>query len=42
MDSNANPKVKTMEGEGVRVRSLARSTLGVEGVLELQDGDYEY
>jgi hypothetical protein len=24
-------KVKTMEGQGVRVRSLTRNTLGVEG-----------
>jgi len=31
MDSAVNPKVKTMEGEGVEVHSLARSTLGVEG-----------
>jgi hypothetical protein len=30
MDSTMNPKVKTMEGEGVRVCSLARNTLGVE------------
>ncbi len=26
-----NPKVKTMEGKGIGVRSLAYSTLGVEG-----------
>jgi hypothetical protein len=26
-----NPKVKTTKGEGVGARSLARSTLGVEG-----------
>jgi len=26
-----SPKVKTTDGEGVGVRSLARSTLGVEG-----------
>ncbi len=31
MDSTMNPKVKTAEGEGVGVRSLAHSTLGVEG-----------
>ncbi len=31
MDSNVSPKVKTMEGEGVEARSLARSTSGVEG-----------
>jgi len=31
MDSITSPKVKTMEGKGVQVRSLARNTLGVEG-----------
>jgi hypothetical protein len=31
MDSTTNPKMKTMEGEGVRARSLAHNTLGVEG-----------
>jgi len=31
MDSIASPKVKTMEGKGVGVRSLARSTSRVEG-----------
>jgi hypothetical protein len=31
MDSTMNPKVKTMEGEGVGARSLTRSTSGVEG-----------
>jgi hypothetical protein len=31
MDSNASPKVKTMEGKGVGACSLARNTLGVEG-----------
>ncbi len=31
MDSIASLKVKTLEGEGVRVHSLARNTLGVEG-----------
>jgi hypothetical protein len=31
IDSIASLKVKTMEGEGVGVRFLARSTLGVEG-----------
>jgi hypothetical protein len=31
MDSTASPKVKKMEGEGVGVRSLAHSTMGVEG-----------
>jgi len=31
MDSIVNPKVKTVEGEGVRAHSLVRNTLGVEG-----------
>ncbi len=31
MDSTTSSKVKTLEGEGVGARSLARSTLGVEG-----------
>jgi len=31
MDSTSNPKVKTMEGEGVGVRSLVHSTLWEEG-----------
>jgi hypothetical protein len=31
MDSTTNPKVKTIEGKGVGVRSLARNTLWVEG-----------
>jgi len=31
MDSIADPKVKTTEGEGVGVRSLIYNTLGVEG-----------
>jgi hypothetical protein len=30
MDSTTNPKVKIMEGKGVRVCSLARKILGVE------------
>jgi hypothetical protein len=34
MDSNASPKMKTTEGEGVGARSLARSTSGVEGRVE--------
>jgi len=38
MYSTSNPKVKTTEGEGVGARSLAHSTLGVEGMLELRDG----
>jgi len=28
MDSNASPKVKTSEGEGIRVHALVHSTLG--------------
>jgi hypothetical protein len=31
MDLTASPKVKTIEGEGVGARSLARNTLKVEG-----------
>jgi len=31
MDLTKSPKAKTMEGKGVGMRSLARSTLGVEG-----------
>jgi len=31
MDSTVNPKVKTMEGEGIGAHSLACSILGVEG-----------
>jgi hypothetical protein len=31
MDSITSPKVKTTEGEGVGVRSLARNTLVIEG-----------
>ncbi len=31
MDSIASLKMKTTEGKGVGARSLARSTLGVEG-----------
>jgi len=31
MDLATNPKKKIAEGEGVGVRSLARSTSGVEG-----------
>jgi hypothetical protein len=38
-NSIANPKVKTMEGERVGICFLVYSTSGVEGVLELQDGD---
>jgi hypothetical protein len=32
--SNANPKVKTMEEEGIGVHSLACSTLVVKGHVE--------
>jgi hypothetical protein len=39
MDSTMSPKVITMEGERVRVHSLACSTLGQKGVLELRDWD---
>ncbi len=35
MDSTLSPKVKTTEGEGVGVRSLAYNTLWVEGHVEL-------
>jgi hypothetical protein len=31
MDSTVNPKVKTIEGEGIWVRSLACNTSKVEG-----------
>jgi hypothetical protein len=31
MDSNVNPKMKIMEGEGVGAHSLACSILGVKG-----------
>jgi hypothetical protein len=31
MDSTTSPKVKTLEGIGIGVRSLARNTSGVEG-----------
>jgi len=37
MDSTMNPKVKTLEGEGVGVHSLARSTLGVEGCVGISE-----
>jgi len=33
MDSTTNPKVKTIEGEGVGVHSSVRSTSGVEGCV---------
>jgi len=39
MDSIANPKVKTMEGEGVGAHFLAHSTLGVEGCVEVSRWD---
>jgi hypothetical protein len=31
IDSITSPKVKLAEGEGIGVRSLVRSTLGVKG-----------
>jgi hypothetical protein len=33
MDLTMSPKMKTTEGEGVGVRSLARNILGVEGCV---------
>jgi len=30
MDSNVSPKVKTTKGKGIKARSLAHNTLGVE------------
>jgi hypothetical protein len=33
MDSIANKKVKTTKGKGVRLRSLAWNTLGLEGLV---------
>ncbi len=41
MDSTMNPKVKTLEGEGVGARSIACSTSGVEGRAEALRWDYE-
>jgi len=41
MDSIASPMAKTMEGEGVGVRSLAHSTSGVEGHVGAPGWDYE-
>jgi len=38
VESISNLKLKTIEGEGIRARSLVRNTSGVEGVLELWDG----
>jgi len=35
MDSTTSPKVKTMEGKGVGVRSMAHNTSGVEGRAEV-------
>jgi hypothetical protein len=34
MDSIASPKLKTMEGEGIRMHSLPCNTSGVEGRAE--------
>jgi hypothetical protein len=39
MDSIASPKVKTLEGEGVGVRSLACNILGVEGCVRASKWD---
>jgi len=33
MDITTSPKVKTMEGEGVRAHSLVHCTLGVKGCV---------
>jgi hypothetical protein len=38
MDSIASPEVKSTEGKGVGVHSLAHNISRVEGVLELLDG----
>jgi hypothetical protein len=39
MDLTASPKVRTMEGKGVGARSLACSTLGVEGCVRILGWD---
>jgi hypothetical protein len=41
MGSNVSMKWKTSEEQGVKARSLACNTLGVKGMLELQDGTRE-
>jgi hypothetical protein len=38
MDLVVSPKKKTVEGKGLGARSMAHSTLGYKGVLELWDG----
>jgi hypothetical protein len=39
IDSNESLKWKTMEGQGVRARSLARNTLEVEGYAKSSGWD---
>jgi len=39
MHSTLNPKVKTMEGKGVGVHSLAHNILGVEGCVGVPGWD---
>jgi hypothetical protein len=39
MDSTTSPKVKKVEGEGIRAHSLARNTLGVEGRVGVSGWD---
>jgi len=41
MDSITSPKVKTLEGKGIGVPSLARITLGVKGRVVAQGWDWE-
>jgi hypothetical protein len=41
MDSTTNPKVKTSEGEGIWVHSLAHNTLRVEGHAGVPRWDYK-
>jgi hypothetical protein len=41
MDSITSPKVKTIEGEGIGTRSLARNTSRVEGHVKASGWDYE-
>jgi hypothetical protein len=36
-DSNVNPKMKTMKGEGIGAHSLARSTFGVSGCVKVPE-----
>jgi hypothetical protein len=39
MDSTVSPKVKTLEGEGIGARSLARNTSGVMGRVKAPGWD---